>query len=252
MRRFLTFLMFMLIMTFRNPILLFFNLLVPLGLLLLFGFIFGQHVIPLPGGSGVSYSIWLLPGIIVMNIIASGLMGNSSAMITWRERGIFRRILVTPTAPWEVMLARACTQVLMIVIQSILSIFVGSLVFNFKFNWLYAPLTLLFIVLGSLVFLLLGQVIASFIDRVELGNIISQALYLLMTFLTGIMLPLQILPDIVSKVAPFTPSYMVAELLRSAMLQGSVGSAPLADIGGCLLYSAVALGLSAAFFRMLR
>jgi ABC-2 type transport system permease protein len=150
------------------------------------------------------------------------------------------------------MLARACTQVLVIVVQTVVAIIVGSLVFNFKFNLLYAPLTLLFIVLGSAVFLLLGQVIASFTDRVELGNIISQGLYILLTFLTGILLPLQILPDVVSKVAPFTPSYMVADLLRGAMLQGSAGSAPLADIIGCLLYCAVSLGLSAAFFRMLR
>ncbi|GER83846.1 hypothetical protein KTAU_24830 [Thermogemmatispora aurantia] len=252
MRRFITEFRFFIILAFRSRTLLFFSLLVPTGSLLLFGFVFGQNVIPLPGSGGVSYSVWLLPGIIVMNMIASGLMGNSTAMITWRERGIFRRILVTPTAPWEVMLARACTQVLVIVVQTIVAIIVGSLVFHFTFNPLYTPLTLLFIVLGSAVFLLLGQVIASFTDRVEIGNIISQGLYILLTFLTGILLPLQILPDIVSKIAPFTPSYMVAELLRSAMLQGNAGSAPLADIVGCLLYCAAALGLSAAFFRMLR
>jgi ABC-2 type transport system permease protein len=252
MRRFVTELRFFTILAFRSRTLLFFSLLVPTGSLLLFGFVFGQHAIPLPGSGNVSYSIWLLPGIIVMNMIASGLMGNSSAMITWRERGIFRRILVTPTAPWEVMLARACTQVLVIVIQTVIAIIVGSLIFNFKFNLLYAPLTLLFIVLGSAVFLLLGQVIASFTDRVELGNIISQGLYILLTFLTGLLLPLQILPDIASKVAPFTPSYMVADLLRGAMLQGSAGNAPLVDIVGCLVYCAAAVGLSAAFFRMLR
>jgi ABC-2 type transport system permease protein len=252
MRRFITEFRFLTILAFRSRTLLFFSMLVPTGSLLLFGFIFGQNVIPLPGSSGVSYSVWLLPGIIVMNIIASGLMGNSTAMITWRERGIFRRILVTPTAPWEVMLARACTQVLVIVTQAVIAIIVGSLVFKFKFNPLYAPLTLVFIVIGSAVFLSLGQIIASFTDRVEIGNIISQGLYIILTFLTGILLPLQILPDVVSKVAPFTPSYMVADLLRSAMLQGSAGSAPLTDILGCLLYCGVAIGLSAAFFRMLR
>lgn len=252
MLRFWNILKLMNVMAFRNRMVLFFNLLLPTLTLVLFGLIFGQNVVPLPGASAVSYAVWLLPGIIVTNIIAAGLMGNASAMITWRERGIFKRLAVTPMPLWEVMLARVVTQLVPLIVQGILAIIVGAFAFNFHFNLFYTPLTLLFLLLGSLIFLALGQVIASFVNRVELGSVVCQGIYMLLIFLTGVMLPLQILPAGVAKFAYFTPSYMAADLLRGAMLQGNGGTAPLTNIAGLLAYLVVALGISAFFFKTVR
>lgn len=252
MLRFWNILKLMNVMSFRNRIVLFFNLLLPTLMLILFGVVFGQHIIPIPGSATVSYAIWLLPGIIVTNIMASGLMGNTSAMITWRERGIFKRIAVTPMPLWEILLARVFTQLVPLLVQGVIAIIVGEFIFNFRFNIQYTPLTVLFLLLGSLVFLALGQVIASFTSRVELGSITCQGIYMVLTFLTGVMLPLQILPSGVGTFARFTPSYMVADLLRGAMIQGNAGATPLANIGGLLIYLVVAVGISAVFFKTIR
>lgn len=253
MRRFIVILKLINVMALRNRVVLFFNILMPTLSLVLFGVIFGQHQIPLPTGNAqFPYAIWLLPGIIVMNMMASGFMGNSSAMIAWRERGIFKRIAVTPMPIWQVMLARVLTQIVIIVAQTIIAIILSLFVFKFNFNLTYTPITLAFIILGAVVFLSFGQVIASFTDRVEVGSIISQGLYIILSFLTGVMLPLAILPDAIAKVAQYTPSYLIATLLRGAMLQGNAGPSPLLYIGGLLAYFVVAITISAAFFKMIR
>lgn len=253
MHRFLVVLRLMNVMTFRNRGILFFSILMPTFSLVLFGVIFGQHQIPLSTGDmNVSYAVWLLPGIIVTNMMATGFMGNSGAMIAWRERGIFKRIAVTPMPIWQVMLARILTQIVIIVAQAIIAIIVGQFLFGYTFNLTYTPLTLAFLILGAIVFLAFGQVIASFTDRVEMGNIISQGLYIILTFLTGVMLPLAILPEAIANVAQYTPSYFIATLLRGAMLQNNAGPSPLLYIGGLLAYFVAALAISAAFFRFIR
>ena len=173
-------------------------------------------------------------------------------MITWREKGIFKRIAVTPTPIWQIMLTRVITQIVVILIQVVLAIVVGVFVFKYKFNLAYMPLVFLFVIIGALVFLSIGQVIASFTDRVELGSIISQGIYIIFSFLTGVMLPLQILPAAVTNFATYTPSYMIVSLLRSAMLQGTAGSSVLFNVVGLILYFVAAIGVSATFFKMIR
>jgi ABC-2 type transport system permease protein len=250
MRKFLAVLKWMNVITFRNRVVLFFSVLMPTISLVLFGYIFGHYNVSLSAGSQSSYANWLLPGVIVLNMMATGLMGNSSAMIAWRERGIFRRILVTPMPVWQVMLARVLTQITVIVVQAIVAIIVGVLLFHFDFRISIVPLTLVFLIIGALVFLSFGQVIASYVNRVEIGQIISQGIDIILTFLTGVLLPLQILPNAVAKVAAYTPSYFAADLLRSAMLSQSLGSSTLKDLVGLTIYFAAALMISAVSFRL--
>lgn len=254
MRRFWTILKLMVIMNFRNPVALFFSILLPTASLLLFGSIFNGNSVPIGGGAGTtkySYAVWLLPGIIVTNIMATGLMGNSSTMIAWRERDIFRRIMVTPTGVWLVMLARVLTQVVTICVQAVIAIVIGTAIFNYQFDFSYLPLTLVFLILGAVVFLGFGQLIASLTSRVEVGSVISQIFYIALSFLTGVMLPLSLLPSFAGTIAKLTPSYMVVNLLRSAMLQGEAGSSALLYIVGLLAYFAAAITLSAYTFKML-
>lgn len=255
-RRFATVLSYMCVMTARNRVALFFSIALPTFSLLLFGYIFKGNSIPPVGGAGaggsVSYSVWLLPGILVMNMMATGMMGGSAAMIVWRERGIFRRLIVTGTPVWQVMLARVVSQLALLIVQAASAIILTVWTFGYRFQFGYLGVTLLFIGLGGLVFLAFGQVIASATDRVEVGGVMAQGLYVVLTFLTGVLLPLQILPKATADIATYTPSHMSAELLRAAMLTGGAGSQAALMIGGLTLYFAAALVLSARFFKLVR
>lgn len=243
----------MVVLVLRSRTVLFFSMLLPTFSLVLFGTIFRRYEIPLPVGDvKVSYAVWLLPGIIVTNMMATGMMGGSGGMIAWRERGIFQRILVTPMAIWQVMLARIIAQLGVVVAQAVVAVIVAVAVFGYRVEVGYIPLTVAFLTFGGLVFLSFGQVIASFTDRVEVGSIVSQGIYIILTFLTGVMLPLQLLPSEVGQFAPWTPSFLVVELLRAAMIGGVPGPDAVVRVIGLLGYFVAAVATSAAFFRMLR
>src|SRR5690606_37944786 len=49
---------------------------------------------------------WFLPGIIAMSLMNTGIIGISTAFVTFREKGILRRIKVTPFPLWKFLLAR--------------------------------------------------------------------------------------------------------------------------------------------------
>jgi ABC-2 type transport system permease protein len=252
MRRFLMILRMMTIMMFRNRTVLFFNMALPTASFVIFGLIFQRNIVTLnqaPDALRTSYPLWLLPGMIVSNIIAAGLMGNTASMLAWRERGIFDRIAVMPMPLWQVMFARVCTQLAVIVTQAALLVLIGTLAFGFAFDLRNLPITLIFTILGSLVFLAFGQLIASAVERVEIGSLICQVVYMPLAFLTGLMIPLAILPQAIQPIARLTPSYMAVDLLRGAMLAGNGGTQPFIHIVALLGYIVAALMGSAYLSR---
>jgi ABC-2 type transport system permease protein len=242
----------MTIMMFRNRTVLFFNMALPTASFVTFGMIFQRNMVALNPSSDalrISYPLWLLPGIIVSNIMAAGLMGNTASMLAWRERGIFDRIAVMPMPVWQVMFARVLTQLAVIVTQAVLLVLVGTLAFGFAFDLRNLPITLFFTLVGSLAFLAFGQLIASAVERVEIGGLICQVIYMPLAFLTGLMIPLAILPEALQPIAQLAPSYMTAALLRGAMLAGNGGSQPAVHLAALLGYIAVALIGSAYLSR---
>lgn len=254
-RRFVVIARFMGTMMLRSWVVLFFSIILPTGSLLLFGWVFKSINIPAQAAGNpiaTSYPVWLLPGVVVMNMMSTGMMGGSGAMIAWRERGIFKRLLVTVMPVWQVMTARIVVQLGILVLQAVIGIITAIAVFGYKFDAHYLPLTILFIAIGGLVFLSFGQVIASFTDRVEIGSVVSQVFYVALTFLTGVMLPLTILPSAAADFAKYTPSYMIVELLRTAMLAGGAGPYAWWHLAGLAGYFAAAIIASALSFRMIR
>ena len=58
---------------------------------MIFSITFGTREI-----DGRTYMIWLLPGMLVLNVMAFGLIQSSSAMTDIRQRGMLHRLKVAP------------------------------------------------------------------------------------------------------------------------------------------------------------
>jgi len=73
-------------------------------------------------------------------------------------------------------------------------------------------------------------------------------------FFCNLFLPLATLPDVVQKIGHFLPGYLVVDVLRPAVIAGSVsagatGNNALLDLAGLVLYLIVFLAITARFFR---
>src|SRR5215211_5411837 len=106
MRRFLILAKANLLMNLRNRVTLFWNFAFPIGLILLYGVIWSQAI------------AWLTAGIVVLNLMSSGLMGDSARLTNLRERGILRRVQATPLPTWQLIAAYVVTRLLLVLAQS--------------------------------------------------------------------------------------------------------------------------------------
>ncbi len=256
MQRFLITLKMTFLSSMRNRTATFFNLIFPMLLFLFFGYIFNQGGMNVTGTDkgGISEPLWLLPGIIAISIATNGIF-NSIPLIMLREGGVFRRIQATPMPVSQYLLARIVNQLVVVIIQVALAILIGLIAFQVHPDASGWYLDLIIILGGAIVFITIGQLIASISPRLETANIISQFLNLSLVFLSNIYLPFAILPDIVQKIGRVLPGFLMVDLLRPAMIIGSVSQTgatlnnPLVDLAGLGLYFIVALGIAARFFR---
>jgi len=78
----------------------------------------------------LSYVDFLLPGIVAMGIMQMGIIGVAAGIVTWRERGILRRLLATPVHPATIIFSQIVTRLTISIMQSATIITLGVAVFH--------------------------------------------------------------------------------------------------------------------------
>jgi ABC-2 type transport system permease protein len=105
------------------------------------------------------------------------------------------------------------------------------------------------ILLGSLSFIALGYVIASFAPSEDAANGMTSAVQFPLMFLSGTFFPIDAMPDFLKTVARALPLTYLGDGLRQVMVDGT----PFAPLWVCFAFLAVWLvvcfGIAARFFR---
>jgi ABC-2 type transport system permease protein len=242
-RRFGLLLQTNLLLYLRNRMAVFWNMVFPIGLMLLFGAIYGKEP------AAITY---LATGMVVLSLLSNGLVGNAATMALWRERGILRRIQTTPLPLWQLLLARILTQGAIMILQAFLLIGTSVLVFGARFEIGHLIAAIPAVVLGALLFMAFGQALAALVQKVDTVNIIGQVIYFPLMFLGNIMIPLQQLPDMVQALGKWLPSAMIADLVRTAMLGQNAADMILplpVTLLGIACYFVAAVAIAVRFFK---
>ena len=198
---------------FREPIALFFTVVFPVLLLLLFGFIWGNE----PGSpftpAEFGYIDTEVPALAAIVIGTVALIGIPNTTATDRQQKLLRRYQVTPLRPMVYFAADVSVHFGTALVSMVLLIVVAKLVFGLRFggNWIAV---LGGFTLSTLAFVAVGYVIASLVrsDRVALA--VGMAIYFPMMFLSGAAMPLETMPENVRQVAHLLPLTHVVQLLQ--------------------------------------
>src|SRR5712692_7074029 len=75
----------------RDRYTLFWNTVFPVFLLLIFGTVFGAMRV-----DGQQYMSWVLPGMVVLNLMAFGLIRSTTTTVDMRQRGVLRQLRASP------------------------------------------------------------------------------------------------------------------------------------------------------------
>jgi ABC-2 type transport system permease protein len=196
----------------------------------------------------ITFIEFLVPGILAMSLMNSGIIGLSTSFVAFRERGIFRRIKVTPFPLWQFLLARVLSQLVIALIDALILIVMAKIVFGMTVRG--NPLLILFVlILGGLSFLAIGYLIASFSKNVETAASYANLITFPMLFLSGVFFSVDSAPKWIQPVTKVLPLKYLVDALRDPMMLGRGLGAIWIDLLVLAGVFIVCMALSVRYFR---
>lgn len=213
------------------------TLLFPPMFYLLFAVLFGNR-----GGGDYHANVYLLASYGVFGVMAPGLFGFGVSVALDRERGWLTLKRAQPMPPGAYLASKlAMAMLFAAVIFMILALMAITLA------GVRLPLSswaLLFgaDVLGVLPFCAIGLFIGTWVNGQGAPAVIN-LIYLPMSFLSGLWMPLSIMPAVIRDIAPLWPAYHLGQLALAAVGQAP-GSAAVQHIAALAVVTAIFLALA--------
>lgn len=209
-----------------------FTLAIPLFILVVFG------------GAIAEGDTVLLPMAVTMAIGLVGMYLLPTTLATYRERGILRRLSVTPVRPANLLAVQILLQLVLTVAAVCLLLAVGV-----GFLGAAAPGALGFLaafLLGTAAMFSVGLLIAALASNGRAANGFGVLLFFPMSYLGGLMQPADRMPDILALAGRYTPLGALRQSLHEVW-SGAI-PAPLA-LATMAVYAVVLSIVAARFFR---
>ena len=199
-------------------------------------------------GRPVRYVDWVIPGILGMNILFSGLFGIGYVIVRYRKNGVLKRFQATPVTPFKFLAAQLASRLMIMLIVSIMVYVVADFFIDFLMLGSYW-LLILVAVLGDIAILSIALVIAARFSSEELANGLLNLLSFPMLLLSEVWFSLDGAPQWLSSFSKALPLTHLVGAARKIMIEG----AGFTDISQHLIYlaviSIVCLIVSARLFR---
>lgn len=195
---------------------LFWTLAFPLFFIALYGLIYQDMLWEDLGLRAIEY---ILPGIVVMALMVSGIMATATGFVEERQRGIYRRLSLTPLKRRTILGGQLIQRYMVILVQTTLLLIVGGLAFNIRISgnlfWVWLVMTL-----GALCFLSIGFLLTGLISSARAANGISMVVFFMLMFLGGLFFPNDLMPDFLRIFSSTLPSTNLNDALRAVMIMG--------------------------------
>lgn len=224
------------------------NLLVTLGIpIVLLVFLVSVPFVPAP--PGIRLIDELVPGILALALLSTGLVSLAIATAFERSQGVLKRLAGSPLPTWGLLAAKTTAVVATVVVQVALVAGVGLALGWQPRGGLAGGLAMAlpWLVLGTLAHAAVGLLLAGTL-RAEATLAVANALYLLCLLLGGVVVPLTDLPAFVAGPASVLPPALMADLLRGALVSG--GSVDAGQGLGLLAWTVVLALAAVAVFRV--
>ncbi len=158
-----------------------------------------------------------IPGMLGVAILWLGVFGVAPPLVQMREQQVLRRISATPLKRSTFLAAQVAWRVTTGMLQAVIMLLFGMLALDLKIDGSPLLLTAMTL-LGTLVFVTMGFLLAGLSKSNESVVAIGQVVQFPMMFLSGTLFPLEMLPDFLRPVAGAMPLTYLADGLKQTML----------------------------------
>ncbi|MEO5877183.1 MAG: ABC transporter permease [Streptosporangiaceae bacterium] len=191
---------------------------------------------------------FLTPGMLGWALSSAGLFGAAQTLVTWRTKGILRRLRLSPVPIWNVFAARVVVSLGVALVQTAVFFAVAVAFFGLRLTgywWMAIPVVLA----GVTTFLAIGMVVGAWAKTQDSAQSVIQLIVFPMVFLGGSFFPLDSAPQWLQTVSWIVPLRYLNDGMLNVVGRGLGPMSVLPDIGVLLGIAAVASLIAIRLFR---
>jgi ABC-type multidrug transport system permease subunit len=197
---------------------------------------------------GGRYIDWLVPGLLGMNLMGSGIWGLGFAIVDARKKRLLKRLIATPMARWQYLASFALSRLTLLFIEVGLLLGFAVLVFGVPIRG-SLPLLVLICLLSSLCFASLGLLIASRAQTMEGASGLMNLVMLPMWIFSGVFFSSSRFPETIQPFIQALPLTAVINALRANVLRGAALPMVAPQLAIILSWMVVSFALALKLFR---
>ena len=197
---------------------------------------------------GSRYIDFLIPGLLGMNLLGSGIWGVGFSVVQARQRKLLKRYLATPMRRSHYLLSFILSRLVFLVVEVVALVGFGWLLFGVAVRGSFVSLAGLTL-LGSFAFAGLGLLVASRARTVEGVSGLMNLVMLPMWILSGTFFSYSRFPNAMIPFVKALPLTALNDALRAVMIDGSGVAALGAPIAIVVAWGAVSFVIALKIFR---
>ena len=169
---------------------------------------------------GSRYIDFLIPGLLGMNLMNSGMWGIGFALVDMRQRKLLKRFVGTPMRRGDFLLALASSRLILMIIEVGLLLVFGVLFFHMRVLGSIGSIALI-AAIGSLTFGGVGLLTASRAQKIESVSGLINLVMMPMWIFSGVFFSYERFPTIIHPLIKALPLTALNDALRACILEGT-------------------------------
>jgi ABC-2 type transport system permease protein len=197
---------------------------------------------------GSRYIDFLIPGLLGMNLMNSGMWGIGFALVDMRQRKLLKRFVATPMRRSDFLLALTSSRLVLMIIEIVLLLGLGVLVFHMRvLGSLFS--ILLLTTIGAVAFGGLGLLTASRAQKIESVSGLMNLVMMPMWIFSGVFFSADRFPALLQPFIKVLPLTALNDALRATILQGASLAAQSGRLLILVLWGGISFALALRWFR---
>jgi ABC-type polysaccharide/polyol phosphate export permease len=197
---------------------------------------------------GSRYIDWLVPGLLGMNIMSTGLWGVGFAIVQARTRKLLKRLAATPMSRAEYLASHVLSRLLWLALETAVIVGFARVAFDVGVRGGLVSLTALALA-GALSFGGLGLLIASRVRTIEGVSGIMNLVMMPMWVLSGVFFASSNFPDVMQPFIQALPLTALIDALRGVINEGLPLRALWSELAILAAWGAIPFALALRLFR---
>jgi ABC-2 type transport system permease protein len=169
---------------------------------------------------GARYIDFLIPGLLGLNLMGSGLWGLGFAIVQARTQKLLKRLAATPMRRWHFLLSLMLSRLIFLVLEVGAVILFAYFVFDVRVHGSWLNLTLVALI-GSMAFSGIGLLVGARTKTIEGASGLMNLVMLPMWLLSGSFFSASKFPDFLQPFIKALPLTVLNDALRAVMNDGA-------------------------------